>query len=128
MRYLQTAVEHNVRLINNLLRSVILKTVKINSALSSIMASILLAFSVAAFACDKAYEGTYTLLNPEGKKVMGGVTVTLGEKTFALSSGASGTVESTGNKVIFSGGSFAGVFTVDGKNLKNEKWTLVKTE
>ena len=80
-------------------------------------------------ACDNPFEGTYSVLSLDGKNVLGTqVTVTVGGKTFALSSGASGFVEASGNKLIFSGNSFTGVFTPEGKNLKSERWKLVRVD
>lgn len=89
---------------------------------------ILFTLSAIAMACNNPYEGTYKLIGKDGKQVMGNVTLTIGEKTFALTSGASGNIEATGNKVIFSNSNFAGVFTAsqDGKTLTNDKWTLIK--
>lgn len=55
-----------------------------------------------------------------------GVVATFGEKTYALSSGASGQYEISGDSAILSGSGIAGSYKIDGDKLVGPRWTFVK--
>lgn len=72
--------------------------------------------------CGNSVEGTYTITDGPVK----GAVVTLGEDSFSFSSGASGTYEVSGEKVIFSGLTFSGTMRLENGDLINEKWHFSK--
>ena len=75
-------------------------------------------------ACGNSVEGTYKITDGAVKDIV----VTLGDKTFSFSSGASGTYEVSDDKVIFSGMTFSGTMRIENGDLVNEKWRFSKTE
>lgn len=72
--------------------------------------------------CSKSVEGTYNMENGPIK----GVVATFGPSTFVLSSGASGTYESSGDQVILSGPSLSGAYRIEEDKLVGPAFTFVK--
>ncbi len=82
---------------------------------------LVLAGALALAACGKSVKGTYNMVNEPSP----GVVATFGDKTFSLSSGASGNYEVSGDTVILSGMSLSGSYKVDGDKLVGDRFTFV---
>jgi hypothetical protein len=82
---------------------------------------LVLAGAFALAACGKSVKGTYNMVNGP----VPGVVATFGDKTFSLSSGASGNYEVSGDTVILSGMSLTGSYKIDGNTLVGDRFTFV---
>lgn len=82
---------------------------------------LVLAGAFALVACGKSVKGTYNMVNGP----VPGVVATFGDKTFSLSSGASGNYEVSGDTVILSGMSLTGSYKIDGDKLVGDRFTFV---
>ena len=82
---------------------------------------LVLAGAMALTACGKSVKGTYNMVNGPSP----GIVATFGDKTFALSSGASGNYEVSGDTVILSGMSMAGSYKIDGNKLVGDRFSFV---
>lgn len=85
------------------------------------MLAIIGAFALAG--CSKSIEGTYNMVNGP----VAGVVATFGDKTFSLSSGASGSYEVSGDTVILSGNSLGGTYKIDGGKLVGDRFSFLVT-
>jgi hypothetical protein len=70
---------------------------------------------------SKSIEGTYNATNTP----MQGIVVTFGKNSFSFSSGASGNYEVSGDKVILTGMSVTGTYTIKGNTLVGDQFTFV---
>lgn len=82
---------------------------------------LVLAGAMALVSCAKSVKGTYNMVNGP----VPGVVATFGDKTFSLSSGASGTYEVSGDTVILSGMSLTGSYKIEGNTLVGDRFTFV---
>ena len=82
---------------------------------------LVLAGALALAACGKSVKGTYNMVNGPSP----GIVATFGDKTFSLSSGASGNYEVNGDTVILSGMSLTGSYKVDGDKLVGDRFTFI---
>jgi hypothetical protein len=89
------------------------------SDMRNAMLAIIGAFALAG--CSNSVEGTYNMVNGP----VPGVVATFGDKTFSLSSGASGTYEVSGDTVILSGNSLGGTYKIDGGKLVGDRFSFV---
>ncbi len=80
-----------------------------------------LAGAMTLAACGKSVKGTYNMVNAP----VSGVVATFGDKTFSLSSGASGNYELSGDTVILSGSSLTGSFKIEGDTLVGDRFSFV---
>lgn len=81
---------------------------------------LMLAGALALVGCGKSVKGTYNLENGP----VSGVVATFGDKTFSLSSGASGTYEVSGDTVILSGMTLSGAYKIEGGKLVGDRFTF----
>ena len=82
---------------------------------------LVLAGAMALTACGKSVKGTYNMVNAP----VPGVVATFGDKTFSLSSGASGNYEVSGDTVILSGMSLTGSYRIEGGKLVGDPYSFV---
>ena len=80
--------------------------------------------ALALAGCGKSVKGTYNMVNGP----IPGVVATFGDKTFALSTGASGNYEVTDGNVILSGATLAGTFKIDGDRLVGSDYSFVRRD
>ena len=73
---------------------------------------------------SKSVEGTYNVTNAPVQ----GVVATFGKNSFSFSSGASGSYEISGDKVILSGMSVTGTYKIEGDKLVGDQFTFVRRD
>ena len=81
----------------------------------------LLGAALALAACGKSVKGTYNMVDGP----VPGVVATFGDKTFSLSSGASGNYEISGDTVILTGMTLSGTYKIEGGKLVGDKFSFV---
>ncbi|WP_206245769.1 hypothetical protein [Novosphingobium terrae] len=77
--------------------------------------------ALALAGCHRSVQGTYNMVNGPAQ----GVVATFGEKTFSLSTGASGNYEVSNGNVILSGSSLSGTFKIEGEKLVGDRFSFV---
>ena len=82
---------------------------------------LILAAALVLAGCGKSVKGTYNMVNGP----IPGVVATFGDKTFSLSSGASGTYEVSGDSVILTGMTLSGTYKLVGKKLVGNQYSFV---